>query len=104
MYPAAPTRLGGRPSGIRPQGDRQARMPGLHAAFLLQFSPDSGSFRVSGSSAQVKLVRIPQRVVIQHGGMKIADLSLGPRQNIAGGKKNEGQVFPSDLLNPILNL
>src|SRR5207237_10714896 len=40
--------------------------------------------------------------MIQHCGMKIADLSLRAGQNIRRGKKNEGQVFGDELLNSII--
>src|SRR5713226_10267854 len=93
----------GSPSGIRLQGDRQARTSDLPAAISLQPSPDSGSFCASGFGTQVKLVRVPERVMIQHCGMKIADLSLCAGQNIRCRKKNEGQVFRDELLDPIVN-
>src|SRR5438094_2917038 len=40
--------------------------------------------------------------MIQHCGMKLADLSLRAGQNIRRGKKNEGQVFGDELLNSII--
>src|SRR5439155_26781296 len=84
-YPPALPKLVDRPCGMQLQGARQTRTPSLLAAFVVQRSPDTGSFHAFGFSALVELVSVPQGVVIQHRRMKITDLGLSAGQYVGRG-------------------
>src|ERR1051326_7577179 len=89
-------------SGTRKPGARQTIARGLQAVIWRQHSPESGSLSAAGWRAQIQLVCIPKRVVIEHGGMEVADVVLSAGKNVRRGKENKRKIFRNQLLHSIV--
>src|ERR1700675_2856709 len=101
-----PTRLPDRPSdsgrsAVRPTNEPAKNGQTAPSAFLLRF-PSSNSRVLLSRTANIKFVRVPQGVRIEHGRMEISDPGIRARKNVGRSQKNEGQIFSDELLRAIV--
>src|ERR1700674_1095322 len=100
-----PTRLPDRPSdsgrsAVHPMSD-PVKNRTVPFAFLSRL-PSSNSRVLLSRTANIKFVCVPQRVGIEHGGMKIADPRIRARKNVGRSQKNEGKILGDQLLRAIV--
>src|SRR6185437_2830636 len=92
--------LPGRPSGTVESAVRLWFQDHGSVVFLSQSL--SWSSRILAGGANIQFIRIPERVRIQNGGMKVAHARISRGKNVGRGKKNEWEVLRDQFLHPVI--